>query len=205
MNAGFIALIGTWFMVLFLLSGLLDRYMINKTNKKIFFFVLVIYLLGAAWSIQVFETARISIVAFLLPLILAVVFWARQEDKLRLHILTASFLVGTSLFFLQLIIRMDPILMFVNEPYMMAILVILLIVISTRQLIQQYILLAFSFAINDLLFQFYMWELRHVFYLGSPEFRDVWWISLYSLIMARSVLSWKWVSFFRRKRAHTSG
>jgi hypothetical protein len=205
MNPGYISLIATWFTLLFIWLGWMDpffrKYGISKAFTVGLLFVL---LLGMHIEIP-FEYGNISFLGFSIPLIFGSLLWLRQTDRYRLHLLTASFLVGTSLFFLQLLIRVDPILMIVDEKYMLATLVLVLIVLTTKSPIQQLILLSFSFAINDLLLQTYLLDKTGMVFLGSPEWRDIWWVSFYSLIFTIKLLKLvKVILPFCRKRTETT-
>ncbi|MEW9669726.1 hypothetical protein [Ammoniphilus sp. 3BR4] len=206
MNDGFLGLIGLWFLLLFLWIGLFDRFFAeNNWNKKWVIIILVFELLFTGWTIELPGNGQIAVMSALLPLCLGGWLWVKLGDNSRLHLLTASFLVGASVFLMQLLLRLDPVLMFMQESYMIASFALVLILVAARTPVQQFVLLTLGLVLGDICYQAYLWEKTGHYLLGSPLHRDTWWIALYLLILARLILQYaKRSSAWKRKRAETT-
>ena len=199
MNAGVFGLVSVWFMFLFIWLGWFDRplqkYELSKNKVMLVF---LIYLLGTGFSFSV-AGAEFGVVTSLFSLGIGGYFWLREGESFRFHLLTASLLISASLFLTQIMIRLDPILMIIKEPQLLSFMVVSLAVLTARTGIHQLILQSLGLWINDVLFQLFLWDKTSQLYIGSPDFRDLWWLSFYSLIVLRGVLSIiKWPSFLRR-------
>lgn len=205
MNDGFYGLIGLWCLLILLWSGWFDPFLRrHKLNKRTIIFLMALFLIGGGWKWRIWE-GDMMVVPFTLPLIMGAYVWMKEGDKYRVHLVTASFLIGASVFFMQLLFRIDPILMIIEEKYIVTILVSLLLLVAARKTVHQFILLAFGLGFSDLCFQIYLWDKTGYFVLGSLFYQDIWLLSFYGLLSTRYVLHFiKWPAFFKRKRAETT-
>lgn len=206
MNDGYISLIGAWFLLLFLWIGLFDRFLrSNRWNKAIVAGWVILSLAGMGFTSDLWDGGKVAIGPMLLPLMSGIVLWIRQGERLRLHLLTASFLVGASAFLLRILLHMDPVLMIFDEKYMIAFFVAIIIMVAAKQIVHQWVLMAWGYTFGEVCFQFYIWEKTSHYILGSPFFRDMWWLTFYFLILGQLVLTYvKIPSFLKRKRAETT-
>ncbi|RXT13888.1 hypothetical protein [Ammoniphilus sp. CFH 90114] len=206
MNDGFFSLIGIWFLLLFVWLGFCDRLLTeNKWRKKWTVIILMVSLGTLSWTVPLPMNGELVVMSSLFPMLLGSWLWMKQGDNHRLHLLTASFLVGASVFLLQLLLRLDPVLMFIEEKYMIAGFVMVLILVAARSSIQQFILLTLGLGFGDLCFQAYMWDKTGYYLIGSPFFQDTWWISFYLLWLIQFVLLYvRSPQIWKRKRAETS-
>lgn len=206
MNDGFIGLMGIWTMLVLLWSGWFDSFFQeNRLSKRLVIGVLFLLLIGGSWTYSIMANGEIAVIPYSLPLLCGFILWIRQAENYRVHILTASLLVGASVFLLQLLFRLDPILMLMDERYLIALFVTVLVMVSAKPLVHQFVLLCFGLSLSDLCFQIYALEKAGFFYAGSPFYLDIYWASLFSLLGTRYLLRWmKWPSLFKRKRPETS-
>lgn len=207
MNDGYMGFIGMWCMLILLWSGWLDSVLHqNKLKKSVLVSLVVFWLLGVIWVFEFPPYGEIRAIPILLPLLAAIYLWVKEGEHHRLHIMTASFLVGVSVFLVQLLFRLDPILMFMNEKYLIAGFTVLLVLVTAHHIYHQFVLLSFGLVLSDLCFQIYVWEKIGYAVLGSLFFQDIWWIALYLLAVTRFVLRFvRWPSFLRRKRVESTG
>jgi hypothetical protein len=206
MNPGYLALIVIWFLILLTWIGCFDRYLqINHVKKSIVMTFLIISLFGTWYTQPLVMGGRISFVSFLLPLAISWFMWLREDDNIQIHLLTASFLIGTSIFLLRLLLQIDPVLMFINEHYMQVALTLFLLVVAARGFTQQFILLVFGLTFGEVGFQYYLWEKTSHFQLGSLDYSDLWWLTIASLICLRWLKGrFKWHTLWKRKGAETT-
>jgi hypothetical protein len=198
-NAGVFGLVCVWFMFLFIWLGWFDRLLQNYgLSKSKVMFVFHLYFFGTGFSFS-FAGAEFGVVTSFFSLGIGGYFWLKEGENFRLHLLTASLLISASLFLTQIMIRLDPILMVMKEPYLLCLMVVSLAVLTAKTWIHQLILQSLGLWLNDVLFQFYLWDKTSQLYIGSPDFRDLWWLSFYSLVVLKGVFSLvKWPSFLRR-------
>ncbi|HJV46542.1 MAG TPA: hypothetical protein VJ824_12555 [Bacillota bacterium] len=203
MNTGYQALIIIWFLILFSWIGFFDRFFqLHPMNKRWVIRFLLLFLFGAGYQIPLPDHGQLSIISFLLPFVISVWVWIRLGDTNRLHVLTASFLVGTSIFLLRLLLQLDPVLMVMNEKYMQVGLMLFLVNVATHAPIQQFVLLGFGLTFSEIGFQYYQWEKTGHYELGSFAYCDLWWLTFISLITFQLVLGRvKWALFWRKNRA----
>lgn len=206
MNDGFYGLIGLWCLLILLWSGWFDPFLYrHRLNKRVICLLVALSLIGGGWTWKIDE-GGMMVIPYILPLIMGAYVWIKEGDRYRVHLAAASFLIGASIFFMQLLFRFDPILMIMEERYIIALLVLLLIFVAAREVMHQFILLAFGIGFSDFCFQIYLWDKMGTFLLGSSLYQDIWLISFYSLLGTRYILRFvKWPSFFKRKRAETTG
>ncbi len=206
MKDGFLGMIGLWFFLLFIWIGVFDRFMRkHHVSKVMVSLLLLVALIGIGFYFELPANGRMMVIPFVIPLAVGGWLWVRQGDHQRLHLLTASFLIGASVFFMQLLLRLDPVLMFMPEKYMLAGFVVVLILVAARKTFHQYILLSLGLGLSDLCIQAYMWNKTGSYVLGASYQWDVFWISLYLLIVVRAFVRYvKLPKFWKRKRAETT-
>jgi len=206
MVAGMTGLIINWFLFLFLMLGVFDRFLQQHGFRKGILGGILLFLLIGGNSVVDLPILRNFSVVFAVLLVLAIYLWIKQTEKSRMHLVSAGFLIGTCLFFLQLVLRLDPVLMIVEEGYMIAFLAALLTIIASKGSIQQFIVIVFGLSLNEIGFQYYIYGKTAQFLYGSPAFLDLCWIAFSMLIIVRTLVSYgKWFTVFRRKKAETSG
>ncbi|WP_134698948.1 hypothetical protein [Ammoniphilus sp. YIM 78166] len=177
----------------------------HRVSKAMVSLVLLAALIGGGLYIELPENGRMMVIPFVIPLAVGVWLWIRQGDQQRLHLLTASFLIGASLFFMQLLLRLDPVLMFIPEKYMLAGFVVILVLVAARKSFHQYVLLSLGLGLSDLCIQAYMWNKTGSYVLGASYQWDVWWISFYLLIAVRGIVRYlNLPKLWKRKRAETT-
>ncbi|MBP1933471.1 YphA family membrane protein [Ammoniphilus resinae] len=206
MVAGITGLIINWFLFLFLMLGVFDRFLEQQGIRKgILGWILLFLLIGGNRVVDLPMLRNFSVLFAVLQ-IMAVYLWLKQSEKSRMHLVSAGFLIGTCLFFLQLVLRLDPVLMIFEESYMIASLAALLTVIAAKGPTQQFIIIVFGLSLNEVGFQYYIYGKSAQFFFGSPSFLDLCWITFSMLIIVRGLFSYgKWITVFRRKKAETSG
>ncbi|RKD25687.1 hypothetical protein BEP19_01725 [Ammoniphilus oxalaticus] len=207
MNDGYLALIAMWCLLIVIWSGWLDRFFRRHrffpNSAMLLFTGLSLF---SSWWILPFFAGHVRVIPFFLPIIVAAYLWIKEASaKHRVQLATASILIGVSIFLMQLLFRLDPILMFTNEKWLVAGFTILLLFVTAQRLSHQWILLALGLALSDLCLQLFNWQKTGSMLLGSAFFQDVWWISACGLAVTRYLLGFgKWPTVFRRKRAKST-
>ena len=206
MNDGFISLVSIWCLLIIIWSGWFDSFFQGNRHKRMLCMIpLVLWLLGHGWKYP-FSYGEIWVLPVLLPIVVATYVWVKEGENNRLHIVTASFLVGVSVFFMQMLFHLDPVLMFMDEKLLLAGFTVLLIMMTARRLSHQWILFSFALGLSDLCFQLYVWQKSGFFSLGNPFIQDIWWMTVTLLFLTRSILYLvKRPIIVKRKRVEATG
>ncbi len=138
-------------------------------------------------DVQITSNWKINIGGFLFPLIGYLVILFKEYKKERLHLLIATILLGASFFLFKELIRLDPILLVMDEVYQITLLLSVMIIIVASKLSHRIILLLGGILLGDFLFQLRHEKTLSYIYLGGSNISDILWMAVIFLIVLHSI------------------
>ncbi|GAB7386246.1 hypothetical protein BSNK01_00810 [Bacillaceae bacterium] len=178
MNDGYIAFFAYWFMLLLWFSGFFDNWL---KKAGIPFWALGGILIAAAFAhwvkLDVAAGVELNAGGFLLPFLLAFAMWTKAEERYRLTLLTQAFFTGATLFLLREMFRLDPVLMVVDELYLLAVAAVVISFVAAKSFAHLFIVLAMGLSFQETLFQLGLREHLPAVELGEGYYCDLWWVT----------------------------
>jgi hypothetical protein len=186
MNPGYLSYILYSVTVILLCTGWFAANINGKDRKWIWLFVISWPLCSWA-SITYFESTVIQ-GAFFLLLIGMIRFWLKIQSDQKISALTMGFLLGSVVYLLKEIMRMDPVLIILDEDLNISLLLILLVLLAFSKLSAQVFSITFGLLMGEYLFVITnsQWIANPVL-LGDKPFQDLWWMTVAILIVSSKV------------------
>lgn len=188
---GYMSFLCLWLTLVLLWMGSLDNFLSKiGIGKKMF----IIWLVGTAifmfFSVEVAPFLTVNIGGFLLPLFFTVWLWNRSGDLHFVHLFSVSCLLSSTLFLMKKLFFLDPVLMVIPELDFLLITTVLLTIIAVKTAAQTLFVITFGLIGSDLLYQISSFDSVGMIILGSTNFRDLWWTSIFLCLCIRGVLEW---------------
>jgi hypothetical protein len=128
-------------------------------------------LLGAFWDIQLYAFLSINL-SFLVVLLLFFYMWSRAEASQRTQIFMSGLLIGVSLFLLQYLFYLDPVLQITDLVYFEVAISLALTVILARTLREAVIISTFGILVFEVCNEVWQYTLSGTATLGGMAFLD---------------------------------
>ncbi|MBO8170677.1 MAG: hypothetical protein H0Z33_02180 [Bacillaceae bacterium] len=180
MNPGYLSFLSYWFVFIFIWIGLLSPFLNQiQIKKRYFYLIFLVSWIGTFFNIPIYEKLQINVGGYAVPFLLAMWIWTRENEQHRAHLFSVGALIGASVLLVRGMIRLDPVIMIVDEMYMVAILTGFLSLIAVRRYIHHVFVITMGLFVEQILYTWYFWDKLNVVVLGNAAFRDTWWMSLW--------------------------
>jgi len=166
-----ILIISGWF------STLVDKFGTPKKTASLIIIILVMI----PFDVSLTNGIIINVGGFILPFIIYFFFWLQMTTPQRIHIFSATILLGASFFLMRELFRLDPILLFWDEKYQIPLFMTILAFIVDTELFRRILLIVGGNLLGELTFSFRNQEVMNEIVLGDGHFRDLLWISIITI------------------------
>ncbi len=172
-----VLLLTDWFKTIFIRLG--------KT-KRIFLYLAITFVLFFV-NVSITSFIVINLGGFVLSIIGFVVLLKNEKEKI--YILSATFLLGAIYFLIKEIGYIEPVLLYKNVIIQFSILVSLTVIIIGTKIENQVIMILGGIVLGDLLFNLNHKDVIIKLILGNAMTRDIIWLSLFQILIINSFLS----------------
>jgi hypothetical protein len=191
-NPGYLSHILYLMMLILILTGWFSDKIEQRYRSWAWAFILAWPVLNLL-SISYFEAFVVQ-ASYLLIWLGAVFLWVKIPPEHQMSALTMGILLGSIVYLLKEMMRMDPVLIWLGEEMNILLILISIVIFSFSALKARLFAMTFGLCLGELL---YVLSNVH-FYVSSPilgdsSFQDLWWISAtvtvflhYSLLLVRS-------------------
>ena len=198
-NAGVLSNLIILFLIILISTGWFSTFINNVGSKRtVIIFLLFTYILTFIELPYIFGL-RINIGGFILPVIGSVFLLIKVIRKDIIHMLTATFLLGASYFLIKEIIRLDPVLLIVDEKYEIPPLIIAFVIFVIPKLINRIYLIISGIMTGEFIYIYQHQVIFDGFILGSGEARDIMWLAIVEIIILEYFLGGI-LSFIKNKK-----
>lgn len=186
MNPGVLSHIFLIIALILLLTGWRPVLMRGISTRSMYLFLFGwVTLTSFEWRIDHLTVINFGVILYLL-LVLRIFWKAGSGDRIQLFSL--GFLTGTVVFLLQELFRLDPVLI-IADPYLdIAVVVVLIALIGFREVRYQIFLISFAVFLGEGLFLLFNTK-RLPFYFGDWQTFDLWWMTVFTAVILRAVVS----------------
>jgi hypothetical protein len=185
MNAGFPSFIFLFITIILLWSGWRQIFLEGISQRMIALFLVGWFVLVMfAWEIDKLTVINFGVLVYLITAFC--IFWT-SESSIRLHLISLAFLMGTVIFLLQELFRLDPILIVINSYLDITVITLVITLISFREVKHQVFLISSGILFGEGLFLYFN-QKRLPFYYGDWEMYDLWWMITFSTVVMGAVV-----------------
>lgn len=191
MNPGYITYLCMFILLILLWMGWLRTFLLQiGIGEKGFATLLGLYFLFSFFVLPLGDYIRINVGLFLFPALLFFWVWGNEAGENRMNIFASFLLVGVNLFLLRYVIRIDPVLLVMNETFMVSIAAILLVLILGRDSKQVFLIGGMGVYFSELLYQGWIFFHEGQPFLGDGMFSDIILLSLLIALPLRKGIEW---------------
>ena len=180
MKEGIVALLLQWSSLCLVWMGALDKMLAQvKLSRRKALAALTAFLVCsvADWRVA-FLPVELHWGGAVLPLLFAGVVWLAIRRGSRLYVLAAAGFSLAILFFVRKLLFWDPVLMVVDERLLVPALLVLLVLLLTRSLPEQLLVMLVAFPLSDALYTLSFSGYGAELVIGAPAAQDLLWVSL---------------------------
>lgn len=191
MNPGYFTYLSIFILFILLWMNWLTPFLQQiQVSEKTFALLLTVYLVFSFVVLPYKGHVQINLGLFLFPAMLLYWVWAKEDKDSRIMLLSSFLLVGVNLFLLRYLIRIDPVLLFVGESYLCAMIAVILGLILAKSQKQVFIILGSGIYLMEVLFQGWSYSQGGDIYLGDGMFSDIFLLSLLGGLLLRRGIEW---------------
>jgi hypothetical protein len=161
-----------------------------QISEKTFAFLLTIYVVFSFVVLPYKGHVQVNVGLFILPALLLYWAWGKEERDNRIMIVSSFLLVGVNLFLLRYVIRIDPVLLIMDEPYLCSSIAIILGLILAKSQKHVFLILGSGLYLMEILFQWWSYTRGGDLYFGDGMFSDIFLLSLVGGIFLRRAFEW---------------
>jgi hypothetical protein len=188
MNPGYLSYILYSLAVILICTGWFTENVKGNNRKWMWLFAVMWPLLS--WvSISIFGSITIQ-GAFLLLLIAIVIFWLKVKSDQKISALTLGFLLGSVVYLLKEMMKMDPVLVVLDADFNIALLLTLIVLFAFSNLSARMFSITFGLVMGDYLTFFSNPYLANTpVLLGDRSFQDLWWLTAAMVVISSKLWS----------------
>jgi len=161
-----------------------------QIKKRAFAFYLMFYLLFSFVTFSMFGLFQLNVGLFVFPALLLFWGWGTENRENRMMIFSSFILVGVNLFLLRYVIRLDPVLLILEEPFLCTLVAVIFGLFLARSQKDVFLIIGSGIYLMEILFQWWTYTRGGNVYLGEGMFSDIFLLSIIGGLFLRRGFEW---------------